>query len=111
MLECEKRTHSTRMHAGSLPSQVAEGCVLMYKVAELNPACMPWVSGWRFGTVRSTSATSCTSHTGDPAGTELQISPWPDETVHPLERAWVALGESSDASQVCIRATFKFTHL
>ena len=91
------------MHAGALPPQVAEGCVLMYKVAELNPACMPWVSGWRFGTVCSTSTTAGTSKAGDPAGTELQMAPWPDEAVHPLKRAWVALGESSEAPQVHAR--------
>jgi hypothetical protein len=81
--------------AGALPPQVIDGCVLMYKVAELNPACMPWVSEWRLGTVRGVVSTP-----GDAAETKLQMAPWPDEDAHPLKAAWEALGDSADGAQV-----------
>eukprot|EP00892_Ulva_mutabilis_P006286 jgi/Ulvmu1/4029/UM019_0006.1 len=56
--------------SASIPS------VLMYKVAEIGPQRLPWISDWRFGKVTVVE------------GMCIVMSPWPEGSEHPLATAW-----------------------
>lgn len=60
----------------------------MYKVAEMGPQRLPWLSDWRFGQVESVT------------GTLVTLSPWPAGSEHPLVTAWHVFHGTEETSKV-----------
>lgn len=74
-LDAQERLYADPLGTFSI-TQACVTCVIMYKVAEIGPQRLPWVSGWRFGEIVSVE------------GECITMAPWPKHSEHPLATAW-----------------------